>query len=134
MIPSRILTTSFSPFLANTFSTLSRSLKLEKCKNTTPALKAKSFTYRHIGPTPKDIQTMLEEIQEVEDGIMDKDDNILKNAPHTQECVTSSNWNHKYSREKAAFPLGYRRRKVWPTTRRVNNVYGDLHLITKCLH
>ena len=74
------------------------------------------------------------EIQEVEDGIMDKDDNVLKNAPHTQECVISSNWNHKYSREKAAFPLGYRRRKVWPTTRRVNNVYGDLHLITKCLH
>ena len=74
------------------------------------------------------------EIQEVIDGKMDKNDNVLKNAPHTQECIARSNWNHKYSREKAAFPLGFKRRKVWPTTRRINNVYGDLHLVTKCLH
>lgn len=74
------------------------------------------------------------EIEEVETGIADKNDNVLKNAPHTQECIVSSDWNHQYSREKAAFPLGYKRRKAWPTARRVDNAYGDLHLITKFKH
>ena len=48
-----------------------------------------------------------EEIKEVEEGKADKVDNVLKNAPHTQEAVISSNWNHSYTREKAAFPLPY---------------------------
>lgn len=74
------------------------------------------------------------EIQEVENGIADKNDNVLKNAPHTQACIASSNWTHPYSREKAAFPLGFKRTKVWPTVRRVDNVYGDLHLVTKFKH
>ncbi|MCQ2816899.1 MAG: hypothetical protein MJ252_06515 [archaeon] len=78
--------------------------------------------------------SIRKEIEEVETGIADKEDNVLKNAPHTQACIASSEWNHKYSREKAAFPLGHRRRKQWPTVRRVDNAYGDLHLITKFKH
>ena len=75
-----------------------------------------------------------EEIREVETGKADKNDNVLKNAPHTLEHVTSSNWTHSYSREKAAFPLPYvkKRGKFWPSVGRVDNVYGDLNLVCTC--
>ena len=75
-----------------------------------------------------------QEIREIENGICDKVDNVLKNAPHTEEHVVSDNWNHKYSREKAAFPLPYikKRGKFWPSVGRVDNVYGDLNLVCSC--
>jgi glycine dehydrogenase len=75
-----------------------------------------------------------EEIREVEEGKVDKVDNVLKNAPHTQEHVVSSNWKHSYTREKAAYPLPYvmKRGKFWPTVGRVNNAYGDLNLVCTC--
>jgi glycine dehydrogenase len=74
------------------------------------------------------------EIIEVEEGKVDKLDNVLKNAPHTHEDITSDNWNHKYSREKAAYPLPYikKRGKFWPPVGRIDNVYGDLNLICTC--
>jgi glycine dehydrogenase len=65
---------------------------------------------------------------------MDKLDNVLKNAPHTQEHLTATEWKHPYTREKAAYPLNYikKRGKFWPSVGRVDNVYGDLNLICTC--
>jgi len=74
-----------------------------------------------------------EEIKAVENGSADKTDNTLKNAPHTQFVICSNEWDHKYSRESAAFPLEYvRQNKFWPSISRVNNTYGDRNLICTC--
>lgn len=74
------------------------------------------------------------EIQEVEDGTADKEDNVLKNAPHTPTEMASDNWNHSYSREKAAYPADFvLARKFWPSVGRVNNTYGDRNLVCACL-
>ena len=60
-------------------------------------------------------------------------DNPLKNAPHTQDMVTSDEWNHPYSRQQAAFPLPYiAENKFWPAVRRVDDAYGDRNLICTC--
>ena len=73
------------------------------------------------------------EIQQVELGIMDRDDNPLKKAPHTAACVLSEDWAHAYTREKAAFPAPWTREsKFWPTVRRVDNAYGDRNLVCAC--
>ncbi len=74
------------------------------------------------------------EIALVEEGAMDKKDNPLKNAPHTQFSVCSDDWQRPYSREMAAFPLDYvKQNKFWPSVARVNNTYGDRNLICVCL-
>lgn len=74
------------------------------------------------------------EISEVEKGILDKTDNPLKNSPHTEKMVINDNWEHKYNRTKAAFPLDYiSDNKFWPKVRRVNNAYGDRNLVCSCL-
>jgi glycine dehydrogenase len=74
-----------------------------------------------------------EEIRAIEEGRADKKDNALKNAPHTQAVVISSEWNKSYSREQAAFPLSYvRENKFWPSVARVNNTHGDRNLICTC--
>ncbi len=73
------------------------------------------------------------ELVAVEQGRLDKDDNPLKNAPHTAECVMADDWPHSYSREVAAFPLPWlRTAKFWPSVRRVDNVYGDRNLFCTC--
>jgi glycine dehydrogenase len=73
------------------------------------------------------------EIEALENGSMDKKNNMLKNAPHTQALVISSNWNMPYTREQAVFPLPYVSvNKFWPTVRRVNNTHGDRNLICTC--
>jgi len=73
------------------------------------------------------------EIKEIEDGVADKKDNVLKHAPHTQFTVMSSTWENPYTREKAAFPLDYvRLNKFWPSVSRVNNTFGDRNLICTC--
>jgi len=74
------------------------------------------------------------EIKEVEEGKADKLDNVLKNAPHTEHEVVSSDWKHSYSREKAAYPLDYirKRGKFWPSVARIESAYGDLNLICSC--
>lgn len=72
------------------------------------------------------------EIKAIEDG-GDSKDNPLKNAPHTQAVVISSDWQKAYSREQAAFPLAYvRHSKFWPSVARVNNTVGDRNLICTC--
>jgi glycine dehydrogenase len=77
--------------------------------------------------------SIREEIREIESGIADPVDNVLKNSPHTAEMVISDEWKHTYSREKAAYPTPWTRvRKFWPTTGRVNNAYGDRNLICTC--
>lgn len=74
------------------------------------------------------------EIAEIENGTADKEDNVLKNAPHTAVEISSDNWNHKYSRDKAAFPLPFVvSKKFWPSVARVNNTHGDRNLICACL-
>lgn len=73
------------------------------------------------------------EIEEVVTGSSDKQDNILKNAPHTSAVVTADDWNKGYSRQQAAFPLPYvAERKFWPSIGRVNETQGDRTLICSC--
>ena len=73
------------------------------------------------------------EIDAVATGAQPKDDNVLKNAPHTALVVSASAWSHPYSREQAAFPSAHTRaHKYWPTVGRVNNVLGDRKLICTC--
>ncbi len=73
------------------------------------------------------------EIRAVEQGRMDKADNPLKNAPHTAEEIAGAEWTHPYTREQAAFPLPFvRAHKYWPPVKRVDNVYGDRHLVCTC--
>ncbi|OQP61506.1 glycine dehydrogenase (aminomethyl-transferring) [Niastella vici] len=77
--------------------------------------------------------SIREEIRAIEEGKADKKDNALKNAPHTQHAVISSQWAHTYTREQAAFPLPYiRENKFWPSVARVNNTFGDRNLICTC--
>ena len=60
-------------------------------------------------------------------------DNVLKNAPHTMSHLMSNTWSHPYSREEAAFPVPHlRQRKFWPSVSRVENAYGDRHLVCTC--
>jgi glycine dehydrogenase len=83
------------------------------------------------------IQAMIqirEEIRAIEDGKADKDNNVLKNAPHSYNHLISDKWEHPYSREQAAFPLPWvRERKFWVSVGRVDNVYGDKNLVCACL-
>ena len=73
------------------------------------------------------------EIQAVADGKSDPKDNALKNAPHTAEDVTASDWHHAYSREEAAYPVAsLRARKFWPPISRIDNPYGDRNLMCLC--
>ncbi len=73
------------------------------------------------------------EIQDVIDGKADPKDNVLKNAPHTAAAVTADEWDHPYSRERAAFPLPFvRAKKFWPSVGRIDNPYGDRNLMCSC--
>ncbi|MRV74745.1 aminomethyl-transferring glycine dehydrogenase [Duganella sp. FT92W] len=77
--------------------------------------------------------TIRGEIAKVESGEFDKASNPLKFAPHTAEVVVSDNWDRKYSREVAAYPVpSLRRNKYWPTVGRADNVYGDRNLFCSC--
>lgn len=75
-----------------------------------------------------------EEIAAIEDGRLEREDNPLKNAPHTATAVTASEWTHAYPRELAAFPLAsLRQSKYWPPVARVDNVYGDKNVMCACI-
>jgi glycine dehydrogenase len=80
------------------------------------------------------IETMLlirEEIEEVAQGKADKEENVLKNAPHPQYAICSDDWQHPYSRRKAAFPLDWiEENKFWTHVARIDNAFGDRNLIT----
>jgi glycine dehydrogenase len=73
------------------------------------------------------------EIQEIAEGRRPKDDNVLKNAPHTVDDVTATDWKHSYSREQAAFPAAHlHEHKFWPAVGRIDNAYGDRNLMCSC--
>ncbi|CAN7268563.1 aminomethyl-transferring glycine dehydrogenase [Pseudoxanthomonas sp. LjRoot168] len=75
-----------------------------------------------------------EEIRAIEDGRLDREDNPLKNAPHTATMVMASEWTHAYPRELAAFPLAtLKQQKYWPPVARVDNVYGDKNVMCACI-
>ena len=79
------------------------------------------------------MNTIYAEIKEVEDGRADKNDNVLKNAPHTQDMIVVDEWEHSYPRTKAAFPLAWiRENKFWPLVTRVDDAYGDRNLVCTC--
>jgi len=74
------------------------------------------------------------EIQAIEDGKLDREDNPLKHAPHTAAQVSASEWAHGYPRELAAFPLpSLKLGKYWPPVARVDNVYGDKNIMCACI-
>lgn len=73
------------------------------------------------------------EIDEIISGNADKEDNVIKNAPHTAKSVISDDWKHSYSREKAVYPLKWvKDAKFWPSVARVDNAHGDRNLICAC--
>ncbi|MGZ3775091.1 MAG: aminomethyl-transferring glycine dehydrogenase [Bdellovibrio sp.] len=77
--------------------------------------------------------TIRNEITAVESGKMDKENNALKNSPHTAQMMMKPEWNHPYSREDAAYPVEWlRANKFWPSVGRVDNAYGDRNLICSC--
>lgn len=74
------------------------------------------------------------EIDQIERGERDKDDNVLKNAPHTAWMLMSDNWQHDYTRQEAAYPVAsLRDNKYWPSVGRVDNAWGDRNLMCSCL-
>jgi len=73
------------------------------------------------------------EIEMVADGTYDKENNPLKNAPHTEELLLGDDWDKPYGREVAAYPLPFvREKKCWPQVGRVDDLYGDTNLICSC--
>ncbi len=74
------------------------------------------------------------EILAIENGRVDKANNVIKNAPHTASAVISDKWDRPYPREQAAFPAPWlRRHKFWPSVGRIDNVFGDRNLICSCV-
>jgi glycine dehydrogenase len=74
-----------------------------------------------------------EEIQAIADGRADRQDNVLKNAPHTAEDATADEWTHPYTRAEAVYPMpALRRRKFWTPVSRIDNPYGDRNLMCAC--
>ena len=79
------------------------------------------------------MNSIYNEIQAVAAGALDKEDNPLKNAPHTSDVVTADEWNHPYSRQTAVFPLKWlKEKKYWPPVARVDDAYGDRNLMCTC--
>ncbi|TAL96471.1 MAG: glycine dehydrogenase (aminomethyl-transferring), partial [Rhodanobacter sp.] len=75
-----------------------------------------------------------DEIRAIEEGKLDREDNPLKHAPHTATMVSASEWTHAYPRELAAFPLAsLKLQKYWVPVARVDNVYGDKHIMCACI-
>ena len=73
------------------------------------------------------------EIELIESGQLDIKDNMLKNAPHTIQEVSATQWTHPYTREDAVYPVdSLRHQKFWPSAARVNNAFGDRNLVCSC--
>lgn len=79
------------------------------------------------------MHSIREEIKAIEEGNADKDNNLLKNAPHSEQLCTADKWELPYSRKEAAYPNGNQAgNKFWPSVRRVDDAYGDRNLICSC--
>ena len=77
--------------------------------------------------------SIRKEIEELASGNCDVNDNVLQNAPHTARHISSNEWDHPYSREKAAYPAPWQREfKFWPSVGRVDNAHGDRNLVCTC--
>ncbi|MBV8887728.1 MAG: aminomethyl-transferring glycine dehydrogenase [Chroococcidiopsidaceae cyanobacterium CP_BM_RX_35] len=75
-----------------------------------------------------------QEIEAIEQGKVDPQDNVLKHAPHTAEALIATEWHHSYSREQAAYPAPWTREyKFWPAVGRIDNAYGDRNFVCSCL-
>jgi glycine dehydrogenase len=75
-----------------------------------------------------------DEIREIEIGIADRDDNLLKNAPHTADMVIADEWTHPYGRERAAYPAPWtREQKFWPAVGLIESAAGDRNLVCACV-
>ena len=72
------------------------------------------------------------EAVQVKEGQWPADDNPLVNAPHTAASVISDEWQHAYTRQQGAYPTGHTDGKYWPSVARIDNVYGDKHLVCSC--
>jgi glycine dehydrogenase len=74
-----------------------------------------------------------QEVTQVASGQLDREDNPLKHSPHTAAAVSKDDWPHGYSREQAAYPLDWvKHRKFWVPVGRIDNAYGDRHLVCTC--
>jgi len=74
------------------------------------------------------------EMSAIANGTADKQNNVLKNAPHTTGQIAADKWDRPYSREQAAFPAPWlRHHKFWPSVARIDNVYGDRNLFCSCV-
>lgn len=77
--------------------------------------------------------SIRKEIKDIEDGKANRNDNVLKNAPHTIFDIVSEKWEHPYSRDEAVFPIDWiRNNKFWPPIKRIDNAYGDRNLVCSC--
>ncbi len=73
------------------------------------------------------------EIEAIELGLSDKENNVLRNSPHTLEIITAEVWDRPYSRQEAAFPLKHQlKNKFWPAVSRIDNAFGDRNLVCSC--
>jgi len=83
------------------------------------------------------IQAMIairDEIRAIENNEVERDDNALRNAPHTAAMAMAENWAHDYTRERAAFPVAsLKQHKYWPPVGRVDNAYGDRNIMCSCV-
>ena len=98
-----------------------------------------------IEPTESESKTELDrfcdamiairnEIREIETGEADRENNLLKHAPHTMRVVFDDHWSRPYSREQAAFPVDHLKfNKFWPSVSRVDDAYGDRNLMCSCV-
>jgi glycine dehydrogenase len=78
--------------------------------------------------------SIRKEINLIENGDESAENSILRHAPYTVEAVTTDHWNHRFSRQEAAFPLvSLKKDRYWPPVGRIDNVYGDRNLICSCL-
>lgn len=78
--------------------------------------------------------SIREEIREIENGQADRENNVLKNSPHTARMVLTGEWDLPYTREKAVFPSeNVKANKFWPSVRRIDSAYGDRNLICSCI-
>ena len=79
------------------------------------------------------LNSIFKEIKEIESGEADAEDNVLKNAPHTDKVLTADEWPHAYARSKAAYPLEWLKdNKFWVPVGRVDDAYGDRNLVCSC--
>ncbi len=88
------------------------------------------------GELDRFIEAMIKiraEISDIENGVADRENNMLKNAPHTADCIINKDWNYPYTPAQAVYPVSYLKEfKYWVPVRRIDNAYGDRNLICSC--